>query len=132
MIFSLHQLQQKCRKPRIHLYVAFIDLTKTFDLVKREGLFKILLKISCSSMLQSMIESFNHNMKGTCSLTATSQNQSAYKKNVVKQGCILTPTLFGIFFIMLLKHAFGTSSKGIYLRTRSEGKLLTSPDSEPK
>ena len=42
MIFSLHQLQEKCREQRKPLYIAFIDLTKAFDLVSREGLFNIL------------------------------------------------------------------------------------------
>ena len=31
MIFSLRQLQEKCRKLRKPLYIAFIDLTKAFD-----------------------------------------------------------------------------------------------------
>ena len=42
----------------------------------------------------------------------------------VKQGCVLAPTLFGIFFATLLKHAFGESTEGIYLRTRSDGNLF--------
>ena len=42
----------------------------------------------------------------------------------VKQGCVLAPTLFGIFFGMLLKHAFDTTTEGIYLRTRSDGRLF--------
>ena len=42
----------------------------------------------------------------------------------VKQGCVLAPTLFGIFFALLLKHAFGTSEEGIYVHTRSDGRLF--------
>ena len=38
MIFSLRQLQEKCREQGKPLYVAFIDLTKAFDLVSRDGL----------------------------------------------------------------------------------------------
>ena len=38
----------------------------------------------------------------------------------VKQGCVLAPTLFGIFFSVMLRHAFGGSSEGIYLHTRSD------------
>lgn len=47
MIFSLRQLQEKCREQQMPLYVAFIDLTKAFDLVSRDGLFKALKKIGC-------------------------------------------------------------------------------------
>ena len=42
----------------------------------------------------------------------------------VKQGCVLAPTLFGIFFGRLLKHAFDTTTERIYLRTRSDGRLF--------
>ena len=42
----------------------------------------------------------------------------------MKQGCVLASTLFGIFFATLLKHAFGKSTEGIYLRTRSDGNLF--------
>lgn len=45
------------------LYIAFIDLTKGFDLVSRVGLFKILPKIGCPPKLQRLIESFHSNMQ---------------------------------------------------------------------
>ncbi len=45
MIFSLRQLQEKCREQRQPLYIAFIDLTKAFDLVSRKGLFTLLHRI---------------------------------------------------------------------------------------
>ena len=44
--------------------------------------------------------------------------------NGVKQGCVLAPTLFGIFFSLLLKQAFGTVEEVIYLHTRTDGKLF--------
>ena len=45
MIFSVRQLQEKCREHQQPLYPAFIDLTKAFDQVNRTGLFKLLDKI---------------------------------------------------------------------------------------
>ena len=53
-----------------------------------------------------------------------SKSESFKIKSGVKQGCVLAPTLFGIFFVDLLKHAFTTATEGIYLRTRSDGKLF--------
>ena len=47
MVFSVRQLQEKCREQRRPLYLAFIDLTKAFDLVSRTGLFALLQKIGC-------------------------------------------------------------------------------------
>ena len=38
MIFVLRQIQEKCREQNMGLYAAFVDLTKTFDTVSRDGL----------------------------------------------------------------------------------------------
>ena len=122
MIFSLRQLQEKCGEQHMPLYIAFIDLTKAFDLVSRDGLFTVLPKIGCPPKLQSMIESFHTNTNGTVQFNCSSSDPFEIH-NGVKQGCILAPTLFGIFFGMLLKHAFDTT-EGIYLRTRSDDRLF--------
>ena len=45
MIFSVRQLQEKCREQRRPLFISFIDLTKAFDLLSRRGLFNLLEKI---------------------------------------------------------------------------------------
>ena len=37
---------------------------------------------------------------------------------------MLAPTLFVIFFDLVLKHAFGTAQEGIYLWSRSNGRLF--------
>ena len=123
MVFSIRQLQEKCREQNMPLYVAFIDLTKAFDLVSREGLFQILPKIGCPPKLLSIIESFHNNMKGTVQFDGR-LSDSLDIRSGVKQGCVLAPTLFGIFFSMLLKHAFDEATEGIYLHSRSDGKLF--------
>ena len=39
-------------------------------------------------------------------------------------GCVLASTLFGIFFALLLKRAFDTTTEGIYQHARSDGKMF--------
>ena len=107
MIFSVHQLQEKCREQYVPLYISFTDLTKAFDLVSRDGLFKILTKIGCPPKLKTLIESFHNNIWGTV------QHDGNVSKpfkilNGVKQSCVLAPTFFGIFFSLLPKQAFDT------------------------
>ena len=123
MIFSLRQLQEKCREQRRPLYIAFIDLTKAFDLVSRQGLFTLLEKIGCPPKLLGMIISFHTDMQGTVQHNGSSSNPFPIKSGV-KQGCVLAPTLFGIFFSLLLSHAFSHSEEGIYIHTRSDGGLF--------
>ncbi len=38
MVFVLRQIQEKCREQNKALYVTFVDLTKAFDTVSRQGL----------------------------------------------------------------------------------------------
>ena len=40
MIFTARQLQEKCQEQNIDLYMTFVDLTKAFDTVIRDGLWK--------------------------------------------------------------------------------------------
>ncbi|BHF63537.1 hypothetical protein SprV_0200653100 [Sparganum proliferum] len=47
MIFATRQLQEKCQKMRIRLYSALMDLTKAFDTLDREGLWKTTPKFGC-------------------------------------------------------------------------------------
>ena len=123
MVFFLRQLQEKCREQHMPLFVAFIDLTKAFDLVSRDGLFRVLPKIGCPPKLQSMTEYFHTDTKGTVQINGSSSEPFEIRSGA-KQGCVLAPTLFGIFFGLLLKHAVDTTTEGIYLRTRSDGRLF--------
>ena len=65
MIFSLRQLQEKCREQQQPLFLAFVDLTKAFDLVSRSGLFQILQKIGCPPKLLAIITAFHEDMQRT-------------------------------------------------------------------
>ena len=122
MVFSLRQLQEKCREQQQPLFIAFIDLTNAFDLVSRDGLFKLLPRIGCPPKLLSLIQSFHDSMMGTVFFDGDVSAPFPIKSGV-KQGCVLAPTLFGFFFALLLKHAFGDDQEGIFLHTRSDGKL---------
>ena len=95
MIFSLRQLQEKCREQGKPLYVAFIDLTKAFDLVSRDGIFKILAKIGSVPTLISIMNSFHDDMKGTVLYNGATYDPFNILSGV-KQGCVLAPTLFEI------------------------------------
>ena len=112
IIFSLKQLQEKCRKQRRPLYLGFIDLTKAFDMVSRSGLFALLQRIGCPSKLLKLIIAFYEGMQGNIQQNGASSKPFPIVSGV-KQGCVLAPTLFGIFFSL--------TKDGIYLHTKSDG-----------
>ena len=104
MFISFRQLQEKCREQQQPLLLAFVDLTKAFDLVSRSGLFKILQKIGCPPKLLAIITSFHQDMQSTACFDGATSNAFPVSSRA-NQGIVLAPTLFGIFFSMLLQYA---------------------------
>ena len=47
MIFTARQLQEKCQEQNMGPHMTFVDLTKAFDTVSREGLWKIMAMFGC-------------------------------------------------------------------------------------
>ena len=73
MIFAARQLQEKCQEQNRDLYTTFVDLTKAFDTVSREGLWKIMAKFGCPGKFITMVRQFHDGMlarvldEGDCS-----------------------------------------------------------------
>ena len=61
-IFAARQAQEKCREQNLDLYMVFVDLTKAFDTISRDGLWQILRKIGCPDLFVDIIQSFHEGM----------------------------------------------------------------------
>ena len=123
MIFTARQLQEKCQEQNVDLYMTFVDLTKAFDTVSREGLWKIMAKFGCPVKFIAMVRQFHNGM------LARIQNDGEFSDpfpvtHRVKQGCVLTSTLFSMMFSAMLTDAFQDGDNGIPIRYRFDGKLF--------
>ena len=58
MIFTARQLQEKCQEQNGDLCMTFVDLTKVYDTVSRDGLWKIIAKFCCSAKFIAMVRQF--------------------------------------------------------------------------
>ncbi|XP_063586883.1 uncharacterized protein LOC134764233 [Penaeus indicus] len=121
MVFFLRQLQKMCQEQQMPLYLAFIDVTKAFDMVSRSGLFQI----GCPPHLLAVITSFHDNIRSTVCVNCATFRACTVSSSV-KQGCVIVPTLFGIFS-MFLQYTFKDCSKWVYIQTRADGKLQHCP-----
>ena len=101
MVVSLRQLQEKSVEQSRPLYVVFIDVTKAFDTVSRSGLYNILKLLGCPETLLSILVAFHENMKARVQFDGSMSKTFPICRGV-KQGCVLAPTLFGIFFQLFL------------------------------
>ena len=52
----------KCREQNLDLYMVFVDLTKVFDTISKDGLWQILRKIGCHDLFVDIIRSFHEGM----------------------------------------------------------------------
>ena len=71
--------------------MTFVDLTKAFEKVSRDGLWKIMAKFGCLPRFIATVRQFHD------SIQARVQNDGEYSEpfpvtNGVKQGCVITPT----------------------------------------
>ena len=82
-----------------------------------------MIKIGCPPSLFNIVNSFHTNTKVTVQYDGN-VSESFIIKSGAKQGCVLAPTLFGIFFSVLLKRAFCSLTVGVKLPTRSDGHLF--------
>jgi len=63
----------------------------------------------CHTKQLSVISCFRDDMMGTVNNNGSSSPFEIHTG--VQQGCVLAPTLFGIFFSMMLSYAFGFQPK---------------------
>ena len=105
MIFTAIQLQEKCQEQDVDLYMTVIDLTKAFDTVSRDGLWKIIAKFGCLPRYIAMVRQFHDGMQAR--VQNDGENTEPFPvTNGVKQGCVMAPTLFSMVFSAMLTDDF--------------------------
>ncbi|VDL96698.1 unnamed protein product [Schistocephalus solidus] len=119
------KLQEKGQDMRTHLYTTFVDLTKAFDTVNRDGLWKIMQKFGCPERFTHMVRQLHDGMTARVTDNGTVSEAFAVT-NKVKQGCVLAPTLFSLMFSAMLMDAYRDEQPGIRIAYRTDGNLLNS------
>lgn len=114
-IFSLHAVIQKSMSRKGQkLYVAFVDFKKAFDSVNHEKLLEIAYlegirgKFFCA--LQVMYDSL------VSCVRVNNEFSDMFECPVgVRQGCVMSPTLFSLFINQLANHINDTGTHGVQL-----------------
>ena len=123
MIFCLRQLQEKSREHRTPLYMAFVDLTKAFDTVSRTALWIVLQKLGIPNQMRKIIISFHEGMMGQVIQNGEISDPFSIA-NGTKQGCVLAPLLFALYFAVMLNYAFEGKQLGVPVCFRATGGLF--------
>ena len=101
----------------------FIDLTKAFNTINREALWTILARLGCPCKFTALVRLLRDNMTGHVLCNGDCTN-SFNISNSVKQGCVLAPVLFNLFFSQVLLHTVKELNLGVYVRYRSDGSVF--------
>ncbi|XP_052821866.1 uncharacterized protein LOC128247086 [Octopus bimaculoides] len=123
MVFATRQLQDKCQEQNVDLYSTYVDLTKAFDTVSREGLWRIMAKCGCPIKFIAITRQFHDGMLARVQYSEETSH-SFEVTNGEKQWCVLAPTLFSLIFSAMLADAFGNAGVGIGIRYGFDGSVF--------
>ena len=118
-LFALQHAIDKSRRNRMPLYCCFVDLTAAFDRVPRSLLWERLRSCGVSGQMLAAIQALYSDAHIVINIDGCI-GESATVLSGVKQGCPLSPTLFGIFIDALegwLSHRVPAAG----VRVQSEG-----------
>nr|VZI47400.1 unnamed protein product [Spirometra erinaceieuropaei] len=108
---------------RVHLYSTFVDLMTAFETVNREGLWKIMWEFGCPERFSQMVRQL-HDGK-IARVTENGDVSGAFAvTNGMQQGCVLSPTLFGLIFSAMLMDAYRDERPGIRIAYGTDGHIL--------
>uniref|UniRef100_A0A1Y1JWU5 Reverse transcriptase domain-containing protein n=1 Tax=Photinus pyralis TaxID=7054 RepID=A0A1Y1JWU5_PHOPY len=100
-VFTIKQIIEKTRMSRTKTYLAFVDLEKAFDKVQRETVWKSLERRKVDTKLVRAIRSiYNNNINYVIHRNRISVGFETQQG--LRQGGVLSPTLFNIFMDEIL------------------------------
>ena len=97
-IFVVRRLQELARKKDAPLYLCFIDLTKAYDFVDPTLLWGVLARHGVPSRMLDVIRQIHDGMQAFMRLDDGECSDKFDAGQGLRQGCVLAPLLFRMFF----------------------------------
>ena len=125
-IFTLQGLCSLRKSRKQKTFLAFLDLSKAFDKVWRDGLFYLLwqkgIQGKCWKLLRSLYENVSNKV-----IFGDYESEWFSQDFGLKQGCILSPTLFSILMSDLAE-MLSSANLGVELSSKLINCLLFADD----
>ena len=108
---AVRRLQELGRKARVPLFLCFIDLQKAYDSVDRTLLWQVLARFGVPPQMIEVIRQFDDGVRA-CVRNDDGQCSEEFEvAQGLRQGCVLSPLLFNVFFAAILLVALDIFSK---------------------
>ena len=102
MIIVVRRLQEIGRKAGVSLFMCFIDVQKAYDTVDRTLLWQVLTRIGVPPQMIAVIRQFHDGMRACVRPDDGVCSDWFEVEQGLRQGCVLSPLLFNIFFAVVL------------------------------
>ena len=102
MMFVLRRLQEIGWKAGVSLFMCSIDLQKAYDTVDRTLLWQVLTRIGVPTQVIAVIQQFHEGMRACVRPDDGVCSDWFELEQGLRQGCVLSPLLFNIFFAAVL------------------------------
>ena len=102
MMFVVRRLQELGRKARVPLFLCFIDLQEAYDSVDRTLLWQVLARFGTPPQMIEVIRQFHDGMRAWVRSDDGRCPERFEVAQELRQGCVLSPLLFNVFFAAIL------------------------------
>ena len=106
MMYVVRRLQELAREKGVPLYTCFIDPQKAYDSVDRTLLWHLLARYGVPDKMIAIIRDFHDGMRARVRLDNGETSEWFNVEQGLRQGCVLAPLLFNIFFTAVLTVAY--------------------------
>ena len=104
-MFVVRRLQEVRRKAGVSLHMCFIDLQKAYDTVDRTLLWQVLTRIGVLPQMIAVVRQFDVEMRACVRPDDGVCSDWFEVEQGLRQGCVLSPLPFNIFFAAILNVA---------------------------
>ena len=126
-IYTLRVLMEKAREFHQPLYMCFIDLRKAYDSVNRDALWTVLQRCyHLPEKILSIIRAMHDESTAAVRAYGKTSDEFAVTSGV-RQGCVLAPTLFNLFFDAVIHMAIDDhleEGRGVRIVFNPDAKLV--------
>ena len=103
-VANIRWIMEKSKEFQKNIYFCFIDYAKAFDCVDRKKLWKILQEMGISDHLTCLLRNLYTGQEARVRTGLGTTDWLQIGKGV-RQGCILSPCLFNIYAVYIMRNA---------------------------
>jgi hypothetical protein len=123
--YTLQSIMYKCHRYQQPLYLAFVDLRKAYDSIPRDALWRVLSAYGVDAKVIELLADLHTGTQAAVKLAGEHGDWFDIGRGV-RQGCVIAPLLFNIYFDCVIRLSLAEMPEGcgVRLAFKAEGEVL--------